>query len=129
MDKKGRNSIISHAISPDSSEAQRSLDRREFLGLAALSSAALALTPQSSQAATAQTIGPSNSTSPAFAAFHSLAPGQVRPDGWLQLYLQKQAQQLATHLPEVCWPFSGAYWSGEENRPDPKLASGQWWPW
>ena len=54
--------------------------------------------------------------------FRSLAPGAVSPEGWLDLYLNKQATQLSLHLPEVSWPFTGAYWSGEENYES-------WWPW
>ncbi len=53
---------------------------------------------------------------------HSLAPGAVRPEGWLGLYLNKQASQLSVHLSEVSWPFTGAYWAGEEN-------AESWWPW
>ncbi|MGD0471193.1 MAG: beta-L-arabinofuranosidase domain-containing protein [Terriglobales bacterium] len=60
-----------------------------------------------------------------YAFFRSLAPGDVWPEGWLQLYLQKQAQQLGSHLPEVSWPFTDAYWAGEEKPPE-KLG---WWPW
>ena len=52
----------------------------------------------------------------------SLAPGAVKPDGWLGLYLEKQAKQLSLHLPEVSWPFTGAYWAGEEE-------AESWWPW
>jgi len=51
-----------------------------------------------------------------------LAPGAVGPEGWLGLYLNKQARQLSLHLPEVSWPFTGAYWAGEEN-------AESWWPW
>src|SRR5881394_3189460 len=56
------------------------------------------------------------------AAFHSLPPGTVKPEGWLGLYLDKQAKGLSLHLPEVSWPFTGAFWAGEE-----KATS--WWPW
>src|SRR5437762_2158607 len=52
----------------------------------------------------------------------SLAPGAVKPDRWLGLYLEKQAKQLSLHLPEVSWPFTGAYWAGEEE-------AESWWPW
>lgn len=54
--------------------------------------------------------------------FRSLAPGTVKPEGWLGLYLIKQAKQLSLHLPEVSPPFTGAYWAGEEN-------AESWWPW
>ena len=55
-------------------------------------------------------------------ALQSLAPGAVKPDGWLGLYLAKQARQLSLHLPEVSWPFTDAYWAGEEK-------AESWWPW
>lgn len=59
---------------------------------------------------------------PIHAALHSLAPGAVRPQGWLALYLDKQAKGLSVHLPEVSWPFTDGYWAGEEKAPS-------WWPW
>lgn len=105
------------------------LDRRKFLSIASLSSAALALTPKLAEATTSFAATDPQSAQPAYAAFHSLAPGEIKPEGWLQLYLQKQARELAIHLPDVSWPFTVAYWAGEENRPDPQLASGVWWPW
>lgn len=57
-----------------------------------------------------------------YAAFHSLPPGAVRPEGWLGLYLEKQTKGLSLHLPMVSWPFTGAFWAGEEKTPS-------WWPW
>jgi hypothetical protein len=42
--------------------------------------------------------------------------------GWLQTYLIKQAAQLGSQLPRISWPFTEAYWAGEE------LAE-SWWPW
>jgi hypothetical protein len=59
---------------------------------------------------------------PSHAALHSLPPGAVKPEGWLSLYLDKQAKGLSLHLPEIARPFTGAFWAGEEN-----YAS--WWPW
>lgn len=38
------------------------------------------------------------------------------------MYLDKQAKGLALHLPEVSWPFTDAFWAGEETAPS-------WWPW
>jgi DUF1680 family protein len=54
----------------------------------------------------------------------------VNPEGWLSTYLRKQAQQLGGHLPEISWPFTGAYWAGEET-PETTVAGGAvgWWPW
>ena len=95
------------------------LHRREFLELAALGSAAL-VAPQAS-------VGGANAARTAFpkhARLHSLAPGAVKPEGWLRLYLQKQAQQLASHLPAVSSPFTESYWAGEE-----ATSANGWWPW
>jgi DUF1680 family protein len=59
---------------------------------------------------------------PSHAALDSLPPGAIRPEGWLGLYLDKQAKGLSLHLPELARPFTGAFWAGKEN-----YAS--WWPW
>lgn len=129
MFKKKEDSISAAATTPaDFSDNLYPLDRRRFLSLATLGSAAIALASRFAHGTT-ESATRADSALPAYAAFHSLAPGAVKPEGWLQLYLQKQARELAIHLPEVSWPFSGPYWSGEEDRPDPRLASGNWWPW
>jgi len=65
---------------------------------------------------------PTTKVFPPFARLQSLPPGAVRPRGWINLYLEKQAAGLGLHLPEVSWPFTGAYWAGEEN-------AKSWWPW
>jgi hypothetical protein len=52
--------------------------------------------------------------SPSFAKFHELAPGSIQPEGWLHLYLQKQATSLAFSLPDVSMPFSSPFWQGQE---------------
>ncbi len=93
-------------------------DRREFLRLGLMSSA-MALAPRASLGTPEDAVSPRLSS---YAAFHSLAPGAVRPEGWLRLYLEKQAAQLGSQLPQISWPFSGAYWAGEE-------AADSWWPW
>jgi hypothetical protein len=70
--------------------APRTLNRRVFLGRASLSSVALLLAPEFANGAAfpvAITVLPSPAT---FAHFQPLAPGHVRPEGWLQLYLSKQ---------------------------------------
>jgi hypothetical protein len=113
----------SRAPADGKSNPLRTIDRREFLELAGLSSAALLVGPDGAQAATNST-GKLEALAQ-HAAFHSLAPGKVIPEGWLKLYLQKQAQRLAGHLPEVSLPFTGAYWAGEE-RPPQEL---EWTPW
>jgi hypothetical protein len=98
------------------------LDRREFLQLALMTSgAALAPAPLFGAADT------SSFVSPAHAKFRSLPPGAVRPAGWLRVYLEKQAQQLGYKLADVSWPFTDAYWAGEERGGGEKQDS--WWPW
>jgi hypothetical protein len=93
------------------------IDRRQFVQMAVMSSTALLATnlPLGVNA-------PSKEARSRYAAFRSLPPGAVKPDGWLHLCLQKQATQLGLHLPEVSAPFTGAYWAGEEK-------ARSWWPW
>lgn len=57
-----------------------------------------------------------------FGAFEELAPGAIRPEGWLRSYLEKQAIGLGSNLPKVSWPFSEPYWKGAEE-------GESWWPW
>jgi hypothetical protein len=95
--------------------------RREFLQIASLVPAAL-LDPEFVRAK--ESFQP---TVPGFAAFRPLEAGAVSPDGWLRLYLTKQAAQLGGHLSEVSSPFDGKYWAGEEKTPDGSKDG--WWPW
>ena len=92
------------------------INRREFLYLAAASSALLASAKYGlAQAAPA--------TKPrSFAAFEELPPGAVKPEGWLRTYLGKQVAQLGSQLPDISWPFTEPYWKGEE-------VGESWWPW
>jgi hypothetical protein len=96
------------------------LDRREFIRLAMMSSAMLIASNSVVEAAEA------DSTSHSYAALHCLAPGTVQPEGWLRGYMEKQAAQLGSKLPQVSWPFTGAYWAGEENEEEGER---QFWPW
>jgi hypothetical protein len=94
------------------------LDRLEFMRLLLMSSgAALSSAPLFG---TANASSPS--PSPAYAKFHALPPGAVQPEGWLRIHLEKQVQQLGSQLPHVSWPFTEAYWAGEEQ-------AESWWPW
>jgi DUF1680 family protein len=101
------------------------ITRRNFLGSLSALPALAALRSMRGRAA-ALVASVLNSTelrgSPSHAVLHSLAPGAVKPEGWLGLYLDKQAKGLSLHLPEVSRPFTGAYWAGEEN-------ARSWWPW
>ena len=101
--------------------------RRQFLKLATLSSAALYLHPEGALGASGVQDGHRQIHRSRHAAFLPLAPGAVEPAGWLHLYLEKQAQQLGSHLPDVSWPFIDRYWSGEETPPDTSGIG--WWPW
>jgi hypothetical protein len=68
---------------------------------------------------------------PYFGAMRALPPGTVLPEGWLRNLLQKQADGLGLHLPEISWPFTKDYW-GEETQPAhfaPEQAYEVWWPW
>jgi uncharacterized protein len=101
-----------------------SMTRRDFIERATLTST-LAL---GTSVSTATTPPPSRAESakglPAFAKFYSLAPGGVAPEGWLKLYLQKQADHLLSQLPATSWPFTEGYWSGKET-----TDGHEWWGW
>lgn len=92
------------------------VSRRQFLYLAAASSAMLASAKQGFA------LAPSASQPQTYAELNELPPGAVKPEGWLRNYLNKQAAQLGYHLPDVAWPFTKPYWKGEEQ-------GDSWWPW
>jgi hypothetical protein len=98
-------------------KASAELSRREFVRLATMVSA-LPLASSMPIAAEEAAAG----AVPYFGAFRPLAPGAVRPEGWLREYLQKQATGLGLNLPEVAWPFTRAYWAEEQE-------AESWWPW
>jgi uncharacterized protein len=100
------------------------ITRRNFLGSLSAASAMLAMHRTKHPApALASRLNPgAEDGRPSYAVLDSLAPGAVKPEGWLGLYLDKQATGLSLHLPEVARPFTCAFWAGEEN-----YAS--WWPW
>ncbi len=100
------------------SGATNEVSRREFLRLAVIGSAMLMATD--SMLAGAETVS--------HASLRELAPGTVRPEGWLRGRLEKQAAQLGSKLPQISWPFTGAYWAGEEQY-EAKKAGQEWWPW
>ncbi|MFP5233910.1 MAG: beta-L-arabinofuranosidase domain-containing protein [Acidobacteriota bacterium] len=95
------------------------MDRREFLRLTLMSSAMMAAAELNTDAAAQTTTAGAGAP---YAALSPLAPGAVRPEGWLRLYLERQAEQLGSQLPEVSWPFTEPYWAGEEQ-------AESWWPW
>ena len=97
------------------------MDRREFLRLAMMTSAMLAAEGLEAGAATTAG-GTAIGAAPKFAALTELAPGAVKPEGWLKLYLEKQAAELGSQLDSISWPFTAAYWAGLEE-------GESWWPW
>ncbi len=96
---------------------ENELDRREFIRLALMSSALLAGSSQ---------LLKGEETAPGSVAYsgnlRALPPGAVRPEGWLRGYLEKQAAELGSKLPQVSWPFTNAYWAEEQE-------GESWWPW
>lgn len=66
-----------------------------------------------------------------FGALRPLPPGAVRPEGWLRGYLEKQAAQLGSHLPQVSWPFTEDYWGDQLEGAyfTPEQEYEDWWPW
>jgi DUF1680 family protein len=88
------------------------LNRRDFIKGAVAGSAVLATgLPQILEAEKA------SSSSRPYAELRSLAPGAIRPEGWVRLHMEGQAK-LASALPEISYPFfSGTFWEGEENSP------------
>jgi len=102
-------------LTPNHAEIE--LDRREFVRLALMSSAALMGSSQLLEGAE------TDSSSVTYSgALRALPPGAVQPEGWLRGYLEKQASQLGSRLPQVSWPFTEAYWAEEQESAD-------WGPW
>jgi uncharacterized protein len=95
---------------------KQKVSRRQFIRDAAIGTAMLTSASGVLEALDA------SSASTVRSGLQFLEPGAVRAEGWLLGYLQKQASQLGSMLPQVSWPFTGAYWAGEEN-------AESWWPW
>lgn len=112
------------SIGPDGAHNSSSLTRREFLGQATLGSAIAIAAPRLVGAEPKASANAGSTPFPKFASLNSLAPGAVVPQGWLRLYLEKQSGQLASKLPTVSWPFTEAYWAGEES-----TGGHKWWGW
>jgi DUF1680 family protein len=116
--------VVGSFIKTQDTNGPRQVSRRDVVELAGLSALSLFLGPQSAYAADGAR-RPAQEFRARYAALYTLPAGDIQPAGWLGQYLQKQANELGRHLPEVSWPFDGRYWSGEETAPD-KLG---WWPW
>ena len=93
------------------------LNRRGFVRLALMSSAATLGSTHFGNAE--QSDAPLTAYS---GPFRALPPGAITPRGWLRTYLEKQASQLGSRLPQVSWPFTEAYWAEEHE-------GESWWPW
>jgi hypothetical protein len=61
-------------------------DRRDFLRLGLMTSAACLAS------ASMTSVAKDSDASPTYAKLHSLPPGAIRPEGWLRIYLERQAQ-------------------------------------
>ena len=109
------------AMRPEPNLHENELNRREFIRIALMSSALIAGSSRMVEDVEA------DSVSQLYGSLHSLPPGAIQPEGWLRGYMEKQAAQLGSRLPQVSWPFTGAYWSGEKNPEDGKEDG--WWPW
>lgn len=94
------------------------LDRRKFLESSLTAAAMLAATSRG----VALSAPERDTQGRQYGAFLELPPGAVTPEGWLGVYLRKQLSELGSHLPEISWPFTEAYWSGSEQ-------GESWWPW
>lgn len=109
------------------------LSRRQFVRLALLSSAALAGSPSllAAQNAAASDANPAATEVPWHGPLRALPPGAVRPEGWLRTTLEKQAAQLGSHLPQISWPFTDAWWAEQQEGAfwTQEMEYEAWWPW
>lgn len=115
---------MSDSAAPVPSRTRAGIDRRRFLQAASLSSAAL-MVAEAAIAGATEPLDPKGAKSgAAYGVFDPVAPGATRPEGWLGLYLRKQASQLGSHLPQISWPFDRPFWAGGEDPGDY-----DWWGW
>jgi len=98
----------------DSSQSLK-LNRRDFIKGAVAGSAVLAVGLPESLVAE-QT----SSAAQPYAQLRNLPPGAIKPEGWLRLHLEAQAQ-LTGALTDISFPFASGsaaeFWAGEENSP------------
>lgn len=99
------------------SVSQTELNRREFVRLVLMSSALLTTSGRLLEGEEAGSHAVAYS-----GALRALPPGAVQPEGWLRGYLEKQASELGSKLPQVSFPFTGAYWAEEQE-------AESWAPW
>jgi uncharacterized protein len=97
--------------------AETKLNRREFVRLTLMSSALLMSSNHLLEGEE-----PDSGPVAYSGALRALPPGAVRPEGWLRGYLEKQASELGSKLPQVSLPFTKAYWAEEQE-------GESWAPW
>jgi len=66
-----------------------------------------------------------------FAKFRELQLGSVRPGGWLEGELEKQAHNMTGPQTDFCFPFDRRYWASNERGQDMESRHGGhfWYPW
>jgi hypothetical protein len=106
---------------------QNSMDRRQFLQLSLMASAMLLASERGLNAIDLP------SKTQTFGALQPLPPGAVQPEGWLRVYMEKQAAQLGSQLPNVSWPFTQTFWDGEDtahtlSKSEQNSYWDAWWP-
>lgn len=116
-------------MSADLKASLPGLNRREFARLVLMSSAMLAGGSGSMLGEAIATHG--SAPVSYYGRLRPLPPGAIRPEGWLRRWLQKQADQLGSHLPSVSWPFTEDYWGTEQEGAYfvPEQEYENWWPW
>lgn len=110
---------MSGAFVMQSKERRKKFSRRHFLSAAGIGAVAYITSAKRIACLETRVKAPAP-----FAAFSSLPPGAVAPEGWLRVWLEKQASELAISLPAISEPFMRAYWAGEE-----VPYSDGWWAW
>jgi hypothetical protein len=111
------------AMKPELNLQENELNRREFIRIALMSSALIAGSSRVVEGVEA------DSASHTYGVLRPLPPGAVQPEGWLRGYMEKQASQLGSKLPQVSQPFTEAFWAGSENGETEVPSDLSWGPW
>jgi hypothetical protein len=99
--------------------------RREFLRLFGIGSLGLLTSRFSFADAPATSSGPGPVKY--YGAFSELPVGAVKPKGWIQKWLERQAQGLSGHPENMAYPYDTCMYAGVI--PPPAVKHGQdWWP-
>jgi hypothetical protein len=61
-----------------------------------------------------------------FSRFHPLTLREVRPAGWLQVFLERQSTGLTGNVAVSGYPYGYKFWGSKED--DTKGSYGDWWP-